>query len=411
MKLRVITAGESHGRCLTAVVEGMPSGVPLDDGGINHDLARRQLGYGRGGRMKIEKDRAEITSGVRHGLTLGSPIALLIQNRDWENWMDIMSADVIDRSGWQRDAKQAIVSRPRPGHADLAGGLKYNHRDMRNILERSSARETAARVAAGAVAKALLEEFGINVMSWVIGIGPVQWDGGAISITNSGGDFDELFKKAEASPVRCPDKAATAKMKKAIDAARGSGDSLGGIFETVVTGVPPGIGSHVQWDRKLNARLAEALMSIQAIKGCEVGLGFEAGRRPGSNVHDEIFYKRGSTKEAAFWPQLPRFYRKTNNAGGIEGGMSNGEPIILRAVMKPIPTLYKPLVSVDINTKRPFKASVERSDVCAVPAASVVAEAVVALAIADAFLEKFGGDSKIEIERNYRGYLKQVREF
>ena len=407
MKLRLLTAGESHGRCLTAVVEGMPSGIPLTEGRINRDLSRRQTGYGRGNRMKIEKDRAEITSGARHGHTLGSPIALLIQNLDWENWMDVMSPDVIDAGVWQRDGKHALVSRPRPGHADLAGGLKYGHRDMRNILERSSARETAARVAAGAVAKGLLEEFGIRVLSWVVGIGGVQWKGGALAL----GDFEGLFAMAEASDVRCPDRVAAAKMKKAIDAARSNGDSLGGVFEAVVTGVPPGLGSHAQWDRKLNARLALSLMSIQAIKGMEIGLGFESGRLPGSKAHDGIFYKKGASKQGTYWPQLPRFYRKTNNAGGIEGGMSNGEPIILRAVMKPIPTLYKPLPSVDIDSKRPFKASVERSDICAVPAAAVVAEAAVAFAVADAFLEKFGGDSRLEIERNYRGYLKQLREY
>ncbi len=357
--------------------------------------------------MKIEKDRVEITSGIRRGKTLGSPIGLVIKNLDWENWNDVMSPDP---SGELTEKK--AVTRPRPGHADLPGGLKYGTHDLRDILERSSARETAARVAAGAVAKRLLEEFGIKVLSWVTQVGGAEWD----SSDRLSRDPVSLFEKAEASETRCPDRAATDKMKARIDAARKEGDSLGGVFEVAVVGAPPGLGSHVQWDRKLDGRLARALISIQAIKGVEVGVGFMAGRLPGSKVHDEIFYKEtlktsGKIKGFDYWPLERRFYRKTNNAGGIEGGMTNGEVIALRAVMKPIPTLYKPLRSVDIKTKKPFKASVERSDVCAVPAASVVAEAAVAFEIACSFLEKFGGDSVREISRNYKGYLDQIRKY
>lgn len=398
--LRYLTAGESHGSMLTAIVEGMPAGLAITAGCIDAELKRRQGGYGRGGRMKIESDRVEISSGVRHGLTLGSPVSLLIKNLDWENWSLVMSpAEQLALS----DGRE--VARPRPGHADLTGGLKYGHADLRNVLERSSARETAARVAAGTLGRRLIEEFGIRVMSWVVNIG-----GEACSPK---GDPEALFRRAEASAVRCPVRQASSRMMKRIDAAKKAGDSLGGIFEVVVTGVPPGLGSHVHWDRKLDGRLAGALMSVQAIKGVEVGVGFKAGAAPGSKVHDEIFYCSGGKDRhrGPYWPACPRFYRKTNNAGGIEGGMSNGEPIVLRAVMKPIPTLYKPLRSVDISTKKPFKASVERSDVCAAPAAAVVAEAVVAFEVAGAFLEKFGGDSVRETGRNYRGYLKDITGF
>lgn len=403
--LRYLTSGESHGRELTAILEGMPSGLPLASQYVNHDLARRQGGYGRGGRMRIETDRVEMTAGVRWGKTTGAPIALVVKNRDWENWLDAMAVAVPDAAP---DSRQ--VTRPRPGHADLPGGLKYGHSDLRNILERSSARETAARVAVGSVAKRLLEEFGISVMSWVTEIGGVRWQ------RPKQGDAQKFFKAAESSPVRCPDEAVSDKMMKRIDRAKADGDSVGGVVEVVLTGVPPGLGSHVQWDRKLDARFAGALMSIQAIKGVEVGVGFKAAGLPGSKVHDEIFYRtkgapRSVSSGPAWWPQLPSFYRKTNNAGGIEGGMSNGEPIVLRAVMKPIPTLYKPLRSVDIHTKEPFRASVERSDVCAVPAAGVVAEAVAAYEAAVVFLEKTAGDSLIEVGRNYRGYLDQIAAY
>ncbi|MBI2412213.1 MAG: chorismate synthase [Deltaproteobacteria bacterium] len=398
--LRFLTAGESHGKELTAIVEGAPSGLPISPSQIDADLARRQSGYGRGGRMSIETDRVEITAGVRHGLTLGSPIALIVRNRDWENWTEVMSPVPSTYDG------SKTVTKPRPGHADLSGGIKYDHRDLRNILERSSARETAARVAAGAVARRLLDEFGIKVYSWVTGIGGVEWK------KRGEARPDELFDGAEASVVRCPDKKTSKAMVSAIDLAKRAGDSLGGVFEVVVTGVPPGLGSHVQWDRKLDGSLARALMSIQAIKGVEVGIGFGAASTPGSKVHDEIFHGRKTKAfKGSYWPVPGTFFRKTNNAGGIEGGMSNGEPLVLRAVMKPIPTLYKPLRSIDIVTKEPFKASIERSDVCAVPAAAIVAEAAVAFEVAREFLVKFGGDSVVEIERNYRGYLGQIERY
>lgn len=398
--LRFLTAGESHGKELTAIVEGAPSGLPISPSHIDADLARRQSGYGRGGRMSIETDRVEITAGVRHGLTLGSPIALIVRNRDWENWTEVMSPVPSTYDG------SKTVTKPRPGHADLSGGIKYDHRDLRNILERSSARETAARVAAGAVARRLLDEFGIKVYSWVTGIGGVEWK------KRGEARPDELFDGAEASVVRCPDKKTSKAMVSAIDLAKRAGDSLGGVFEVVVTGVPPGLGSHVQWDRKLDGSLSRALMSIQAIKGVEVGIGFGAASTPGSKVHDEIFHGRKTKAfKGSYWPVPGTFFRKTNNAGGIEGGMSNGEPLVLRAVMKPIPTLYKPLRSIDIVTKEPFKASIERSDVCAVPAAAIVAEAAVAFEVAREFLVKFGGDSVVEIERNYRGYLGQIERY
>lgn len=393
--MRYITSGESHGKGLTAIIEGLPANLELTADFINRDLARRQKGYGRGGRMKIETDAVEFISGVRFGRTLGSPVTMFIENRDWENWQEVMSAE--PRAGGAKSDNPRLepVTRPRPGHADLSGAIKYDQKDVRNILERSSARETAARVAVGAVAKRMLEEFGIRVYSWVTEIG------GVISQQSEQSELSELFERAEKSDVRCPDAAASEAMKTRIDEAKKNGDSLGGIFEVVVNGVPVGLGSHVQWDRKLDARLSMALMSIQAIKGVDVGLGFEAARRPGSQVHDEICYDRGRRA----------FYRTTNHAGGIEGGMSNGGDIVLRAAMKPIPTLYKPLHSVDIVTKEIFEASIERSDICAVPAAAVVGEAVVAIEIANALMDKLGGDSIVEMKRNYDGYLEYVRGF
>ncbi|MDU0459599.1 MAG: chorismate synthase [Geobacteraceae bacterium] len=380
---RYLTAGESHGPQLSAIIEGLPAGISLTAETINLDLARRQQGYGRGGRMKIEKDTVELLSGVRWGETLGSPLTLVVKNRDWENWLEKMSplAEHRDDSG--------AVTRPRPGHADLTGAMKYNHGDVRNVLERSSARETAVRVAVGGVARALLAEFGIRVGGYVTEVGGVI----AVAPQES---LDLLWQRASASEMFCCDPRAEVEMKLAIDVAKAAGDTLGGVVEVQVQGVPAGLGSYVHWDRKLDARLAMALMSIQAIKGVEVGIGFEAARRPGSRVHDEISYDNG-------------YCRDTNNAGGIEGGMSNGEPIVLRAAMKPIPTLYKPLRSVDMRTHQAFEATVERSDTCAVPAALVVAEAVVAIEIADALLEKFGGDSVVEIRRNLEGYLGQIR--
>ncbi len=420
-RLNFLTAGESHGQALTCIIDGLPSNLALSPEDINKDLARRQKGFGRGGRMKIETDRVQILSGVRHGKTLGSPVSLLIENKDWANWQEIMSPEPLRAlHQWAlrnqsplpnprtpaKPTQSLPVTRPRPGHADLAGALKYSHRDLRNVLERSSARETAARVAAGAVAKKFLSAFDIQIISYVTEIGGIK--------TQGSGDRSEsthpeerssekkllaIFKKAEASPVRCPDEKTAEKIIAKIKTALKKGDTLGGIFEVAVLGVPAGLGSYSQWDRKLEAKLSYAIMGIQAIKGVEIGLGFEMARRSGSEVMDEIFY-RGS-----------RFYRKSNNAGGIEGGISNGMPIIVRAAMKPIPTLKTPLSSIDINTKKKFKAAYERSDTCAVPAASVIGEAVTALVIADSILDKFGGDSMEEVRRNYKGYLKQVKEF
>lgn len=389
---RYLAAGESHGPQLTAIIEGLPSGVPVLAEGINVDLARRQKGYGRGGRMKIETDTVEILSGVRWGESLGSPVTLAVRNRDWENWNVKMSTKPEDRDD------SIAVTRPRPGHADLTGALKYHHSDVRNILERSSARETAVRVAVGAVAKQLLAEFSIKVGGFVSRVGAVAAQIPALLP-------EELWQKAAGSEMFCCDPAADDAMKQAIDAAKAAGDTLGGVVEVQVVGCPPGLGSYAQWDRKLDARLAMALMSVQAIKGVEVGMGFGVAERPGSLVHDEIFYEASRVEQG----EASGYCRSTNNAGGIEGGMSNGEPILLRAAMKPIPTLYKPLRSVDMKNHEPFEAAVERSDTCAVPAALVVAEAVVAIEIANAFLDKFGGDSLTEIRRNYEGYCSQVR--
>lgn len=390
--LRYLTAGESHGPQLTAIIEGMPSGIQLIAENINHELARRQQGYGRGGRMLIEKDTVEILSGVRWGKTLASPVTLAVKNRDWENWSEKMSP-----LPEHRDDSLA-VTRPRPGHADLSGALKYDHDDVRNVLERSSARETAVRVAVGAAAKSLLQAFGIAVGGFVSEVGAVAALCPDLALA-------DIWALAAHSEMFCCDAVAEQEMKRAIDTAKASGDTLGGVVEVQVTGLPPGLGSYVQWDRKLDARLAMALMSIQAIKGVEVGIGFESARRPGSQVHDELFRDAARLEQGAAWA----YYRSSNNAGGIEGGMSNGEPLLLRAAMKPIPTLYKPLRSVDMRSHEPFEATVERSDTCAVPAVLVVAEAVVAIEIANAFLEKFGGDSLVEIRRNYEGYLEQIR--
>lgn len=388
--LRFLTAGESHGRGLVVIIEGLPAGLPLQPEEINADLCRRQQGYGRGGRMRIEQDRAEILSGVRYGLTLGSPITLLIQNHDWENWQKIMSP-----LPPEEEMVAGVVTQPRPGHADLAGGLKYRQADLRNILERSSARETAARVAAGAVARKFLSFFKVAVHSHVLGIGPVT---ARPHLLEEGEVPDEVYWTAvEESPVRCGDPVATRQMMAAIDAAAAAGDTLGGVFEVVATGLVPGLGSHIQWDRRLDGLLAQAVMSIPAVKGVEIGLGFAAAGRPGSQVHDEIFYAKGRG-----------FYRRTNRAGGLEGGITNGEPLLIRGAMKPIPTLRQPLATVDIRTHQPARAAVERSDVCAVPAAAVVAEAMVCLVLAQATLEKFGGDSLEECLSNWRRYREGI---
>jgi chorismate synthase len=419
--LRFLTAGESHGKGLIGILEGIPSGLALSSKDIDKELVRRQSGYGRGGRMKIEKDHAEIISGVRWGNTIGSPISLLIENKDWENWQKGMSSE--------ENLADSIppVTNPRPGHADLAGALKYRHKDIRNILERSSARETAMRVAVGAVAKKFLSEFGINIGSYVIQIGNIKIQNSKLKIQN----FGEIFKKAEDSPVRCPDEDASKKMIELIDTAAKNGDTLGGVFEIFATGLPVGLGSYIQWDRRLDGRLAHALMGIQAIKGVEIGDGFEMAERFGSEVMDEIFYleqKSGRAEEQKSrraevkdieTSELPSFrasdlygfYRITNHAGGIEGGITNGMPLVIRAAMKPIPTLRKPLRSVNIITKEPFEAAYERSDICAVPAAAVIGEAVAALVIADAFLEKFGGDNIEETKKNFDAYREYLKQF
>lgn len=386
MVLRYLTAGESHGPALTTIVEGMPAGVQVTKAAINAQLARRQMGYGRGGRMAIEKDQVEILSGVRDGYTLGSPITLLIHNRDWANWQSIMTPEP------GADVEQAKVTRPRPGHADLSGAIKYGHNDVRNVLERASARETAARVAACTLGRLLIEQLGISIFSHVVEIGGV-----AAATQNL--TYAEIKQLADQSQIFCADPEAEVNIIEIIKTAKTKGDSLGGIFEVVVQGLPVGIGSHVHWDRKLDGQLAQALMSIQAIKGVEIGLGMEAARLPGSQVHDEITYDA----EAGFG-------RRSNQAGGIEGGMTNGQPVVVRAAMKPIPTLYTPLKSVDLATKEQFQASVERSDVCAVPAASVVGEAVVAFSLAIALLEKVGGDSLIEVQQNLNNYQRLVRQ-
>jgi len=390
--LRFLTAGESHGKGLTGILEGIPSGLALSASHIDAELKRRQKGYGRGGRMKIESDSAEILSGVRWGKTTGAPISLFIRNRDWENWKEGMSPD-------EKDALSIPpVTRPRPGHADLAGALKYNEKDIRNILERSSARETAMRAALGAVAKKFLLEFGIEIGSFVLQIGTVE---AGLSGEHSEKKLHHLFKKAERSDLRCPESKTGEEMKLEIDRAMKSGDSLGGRFVVFATGLPPGLGSHIQWDRRLGGLLAQALMSIQAIKAVEVGFGTRLASMRGSQAMDEIFYELKEKK----------FTRKTNRMGGIEGGMTNGMPVVLSAVMKPIPTLKKPLRSADILTKEPFKAAYERSDVCAVPAASVVGEGMTALVLAGAFLEKFGGDSLGETGRNYNSYRQYLASF
>lgn len=380
--LRFLTSGETHGKCLTVIVEGMPSGVKIDLAAINNMLARRQQGYGRGGRMLIEKDTAEILSGVRGGVTLGSPIALRIENKDWKNWEHTMGTE-------SSDGTRAVTC-PRPGHADLTGGMKYNHRDLRNVLERASARETAARVAAGALTGQLAESFGIRFMSHVASIGSVA----DTADCTSPGFFDAVL----ASPVGFGDPQAAEKAMEYIDGIKKSGESCGGIVETIVTGLPAGLGSYVHYDRKIDACIAKAVMSIQAIKGVEFGLGFGCALRPGSEVHDEIAY-------SGFFSHL------SNNAGGIEGGMTNGEPLVVRAAMKPIPTLYNPLRTVDITDKSEKKATVERSDICAVPACSVVVEAAVKFEIAKAFIDKFGGDCMDDLKSSYDAYLKRISTF
>jgi len=387
MPLRFLTAGESHGKALVGIIEGLPSGLVLAQADIDAQLKRRQGGYGRGGRMKIESDSAAILSGVRWGKTLGSPLSLLIENRDFKNWSDGMSV-----SSEHSDSIEP-VTRPRPGHADLSGAMKYAHADVRDILERSSARETAMRVAVGAVCRRFLAEFDVSIGSYVISVGDIRVDEDKLKDKT----HQQLFSLAEDSEMRCPEPEATRRMKVDIDKATKEGNSLGGVFVVYSDGLPPGLGSHVHWDRRLDGLLAQALMSIQAIKGVEAGLGFDAARRPGSEVMDEITLNAGGGVS-----------RTTNNAGGLEGGMTNGMPLVMRAAMKPIPTLRRPLKSVDMATGEAVEAAYERSDVCAVPAAAVIGEAVVSCVLAGAFLEKFGGDSIAEVRRNLLSYLDSI---
>jgi chorismate synthase len=379
--LRFITAGESHGQCLTAIIEGLPAGLAIDIGNINQELARRQQGFGRGGRMQIERDTVEILSGMRFGQTLGSPLTLLIRNKDWDNWQERMSI-------CGQPAGEAVTA-ARPGHADLTGTLKYERQDIRDILERASARETAARVAVGAVARQLLQACGIKIISHVTNIGGI-----AIDKTL---DCQHIEKQRAISDIACIEPEVELQMKAAIQQAKEQGDTLGGVFEVLVTSVMPGLGSHVHWDRRLDTRLAAAVMSIPAIKGVEIGDGFAYANIPGSQAHDEIFYS-----------DEQHYYRKSSHAGGLEGGMSNGQTLIVRAVMKPIPTLMAPLDSVDILTRKAIRASTERSDVCAVPAAAVVGEAMVAIVLGEALLEKFGGDTMTDFITAVEHYRQRI---
>ena len=383
MSLRFTTAGESHGPGLTAILEGLPAGLELRPEDVDRDLARRQLGHGRGGRMKIERDRAQVTAGLRHGRTLGSPLALRIENRDFANWEERMSP-------WPIDGEVDEVHMPRPGHADLAGVQKFGFSDVRDVLERASARETAARVAAGGPAKALLRALGAQVFSHVVRIGGVS-----APVRPELGPSD--FAQVDESPVRCLDADASERMVAEIDAARRANESLGGVFEVRAFGLVPGLGSHVSWEQRLNGRLAQAVMSIQAIKGVGIGDGFELAGRVGSEAHDEIF-----------WSEADGLQRETNRAGGLEGGMTNGEPLVLQAAMKPLPTLTKPLRSVDLETKEPAQALRERTDSCTVPAAGVVGEAMVALVLASAYREKFGGDHIDDVLAALRAYEERI---
>ncbi len=392
--LKFCTAGESHGEALIAIVSGLPAGVPVDAAFIDRDLWRRQQGYGRGGRMKIEHDAAHILSGVRHGITIGSPISVRLENRDWKNWQEALPVDAGDLQ------KHKPVDSPRPGHADLAGAIKYNFPEARYILERASARELAARVAAGALAKLFLRELGIEILSHVIAVGAAAAEAGA-----AWPQLQELYARKEVL-LNCADGTAEQRMKAEVDTALKTGDSVGGIFEVVAHNVPPGLGAYANWDQRLDGLLAAAIMSLQAVKAVEIGSGIASATAMGSAVHDEIAYA-GQESAAPF----TRFTRAHNNAGGIEGGISNGQDILVRGYLKPISTLRRPLASVNFETREPVKAAYERSDVCVVPAAGVAGEAMVALTLAGCALEKFGGDSMLETRRNYDSYLAQVRNF
>jgi chorismate synthase len=392
--LRFSTAGESHGKALVSIVEGLPAGLPISADWVDRELARRMQGYGRGARMKIERDRVEWLSGLRAGETLGSPVAMLIPNRDWVNWEDVMAYEAAGEVG---ELRRRRVTRPRPGHADLAGLLKYDRLDARDILERASARETTARVAAGALAKRLLDEFGIEIGSHVVSLGGIQVPRTTLPIP--------LNEAADRSEIRVLDPAVEAEIIGRIDAAKKAGDTLGGEVEVIARGVVVGLGSHVAWDRKLDGRLAGMMMSIPAVKGVEIGMGFEAARRPGSEVHDPIEGGPAEGRRGGGKDTRGGFRRPTNNAGGLEGGITTGEPVVVTVAMKPISTLMSPLPTVDLASGQPAKAVSERSDVTAVPAMGVIAEALMALVLADAMLEKFGGDSLAEMRRNYEGYV------
>lgn len=389
IKMRYLSAGESHGPALVGIIEGLPAGLEIEEDYINQQLSRRQGGYGRGGRMAIEKDRLKILSGVRFGKTTAAPLTLEIENKDWANWQKIMSVKPQDKTSEKR------ISSPRPGHADLAGGMKYLHRDLRDVLERASARETAMRVAVGSIASLLLKHFHIESAGYVIAVGDI-----AISTINRNLKAREIKEKTAGSLLYCTDAEAEKLMLEKIDRAIKSGDTLGGVFEIVVDGIPPGLGSHVHWDRRLDGRLAGALMSIPGIKGVEIGLGFRAAESSGSLIHDTFL-----------WDEQKKISRSSNHAGGLEGGITNGEPLILRAAMKPIPTLRKALPSIDLATGKERNAAVERSDICAIAAASVVGEAVTAWEIARAFLEKFPGDTMIELEQAYQNYMVLVQRY
>jgi chorismate synthase len=394
--LRFLTAGESHGKALVAIVEGLPAGLPVVAEQVDQELARRMMGYGRGARMKIERDRIEWLSGVRAGETLGTPVAMLIHNRDWANWEEVMAAE-----GTPGDVRRRRLTRPRPGHADLVGVLKYDRQDARDILERASARETAARVAAGALARRLLEEFGVEIGSHIVSLGGIQVPPVASLPV-------PLNPAADNSEIRVLDRTIEAEIIRRIDQAKKDGDTLGGEAQVVVRGLPVGLGSHVHWDRKLDGRLAGALMSIPAVKAVEIGMGFEAARRPGSEVHDPIDADAVPGTNAPDPALRGGFRRRSNNAGGLEGGVTTGEPLVIRVGMKPISTLMSPLPTVDLTTGKAANAQSERSDVTAVPAMGVIAEGLTALVVADAFLEKFGGDSLAEIRRNFAAYLQTL---
>ncbi len=391
LMLRFETTGESHGECLVATLTGLPAGIPVSVDYVDRQLWRRQQGFGRGGRMKIETDQARIVSGVRHSQTIGSPIAIIIENKDWKNWQGILPVESKDAD----PSKDRPVVRPRPGHADLPGAIKYNYGDARYILERASARETTARVAVGAIAKTFLSQFGIEIFSHVVGVGPVRLERDAL--------WSEIVALSQRDDVLlgCVDPETEARMKEAVDHAYRTGDTVGGVFEVVAHGLPPGIGSHIAWDTRLDGRLAQAIVSIQAVKGVEVGAAEQGAQAYGSAVQDTIHYDK----------EAHGFHRGSNRAGGLEGGITNGEDLIVRGLLKPISTLRRPLESVDLPTREPALAAYERSDVAVVPAAGVIGEAMVALVLAQAFLEKFGGDSLLETKRNFDGYAAQVKSF